>query len=658
MSFLYAGALGLGLLAVVPLILHFRRRHTDRRVAFPALRYLTHAEDARSRSLRASDLVLLAVRIGLLLALALAAAGPLLGRGGPADHVPTDVAILIDNSASAGALAEGRPLLDHFADRAREALGAARPEDRFWIVPSVGPAAAAGVGGARAAEALERVGPTAGRGDLSSDLRRAAAMVPTEEGRRREIHLLSDLQATGLGDAASEGPGLPVVTYLAPPGPRVNGAVAEARPTGGTTVPTGVGHGVVVRPVRLGGASAAGPDSGTAALRLEVDGRIAGASRTPWGAAVTIGLPELSPGTHAGRVEVEPEGLRADDERYFALQVVEPPSVRLTAPPGSFLLQGVETLRDAGRLGDGPPTVHVLEEAPPTGAPPRAGTLVLVPPRDPVDLPAFNQLLERAGAGWVARLDPARGTLRLSGGGTALPLDDLGIRLRYLLRRSEGVPGGSDTTLLATPDGEPWLVRSRAGERTYLILGSPLDASASDLPTSPLMIPFLEALLVQWSHLATWPPSAFEAGSAVSLPAWADSITTPDGTRVTVEPGSRYTPFDAGVYLVRGRRRGAETAPERTAAFAVNVPEGELDPTRADPSALAELFPAHEVITAGPDAAAWERAIYRARRGRDAAPWLLVLAVGLAATELLLATPGRASGRRPDAASGTGRVPR
>ncbi len=657
MSFLYAGALGLGLLAAVPLILHFRRRYTDRRVAFPALRYLSHAEDARSRSLRASDLVLLAVRIGLLLALALAAAGPLLGRGGPADHVPTDVVILIDNSASAGALAEGRPLLDHLTDRAREALGAARPEDRFWIVPSVGPPAAAGVGGARAAQALERVRPTAGRGDLSSDLRRAATLVPAEDGRRREIHLLSDLQATALGEAASDGPGLPVVTYLAPPGPRLNGAVAEARLTGGTTVPTGIGHGVVVRPLRLGDAAPATRDSGTAALRLEVDGRIAGAARAPWGAAVTIGLPELSPGAHAGRVEIEPEGLRADDERHFALQVVEPPSVRLTGPPGSFLQQGIETLRDAGRLGGGASTVHVLEETP-VGTPPGAETLVLVPPRDPVDLPAFNQLLERTDAGWVARLDPARGTLRLSGGGATLPLDGLGVRLRYLLRRSEGIPGGSDTTLLATPDGEPWLVRSRSSERTFLILASPLDAQASDLPTSPLMIPFLEALLVQWSHLATWPPSAFEAGLPVSLPAWADSVTHPDGTSVTVEPGSRFTPFEAGVYHVRGRRRGAETAPERTAAFAVNVPEGELDPTRAEPSSLAELFPAHEVITAGPDAAAWGRAIFRARRGRDAAPWLLVLAVGLAATELLLATPGRASGKGPDAASGTARAPR
>ena len=70
MSFLYLSALALGLSVVVPLILHLRRRQTDRRVSFPALRYLSRAEDARSRSLAASDLLLLAVRIGLLIALA------------------------------------------------------------------------------------------------------------------------------------------------------------------------------------------------------------------------------------------------------------------------------------------------------------------------------------------------------------------------------------------------------------------------------------------------------------------------------------------------------------------------------------------------------------------------------------------------------------
>ena len=113
MSFLQAGALALGALVVVPLLIHLRRRETNRRIPFPALRYLARAEDARSRSLRASDVLLLVTRLGLLIALALAAAGPLLGRGGAADHEPADVAILIDNSASARHTPPAAMPLDH-----------------------------------------------------------------------------------------------------------------------------------------------------------------------------------------------------------------------------------------------------------------------------------------------------------------------------------------------------------------------------------------------------------------------------------------------------------------------------------------------------------------------------------------------------------------
>ena len=117
MSFLYASAVALGLGVVVPLILHLRRRQTDRRVSFPALRYLSSAEDARSRSIVASDVLLLVIRMGLLVALALAAAGPLLGRGGARDHTPTDLAVILDNSASTGRLSGDRAVFEDIRDR-------------------------------------------------------------------------------------------------------------------------------------------------------------------------------------------------------------------------------------------------------------------------------------------------------------------------------------------------------------------------------------------------------------------------------------------------------------------------------------------------------------------------------------------------------------
>jgi len=653
-SFLHAWAIALGLTAIVPFILHLRRRRTDRRISFPALRYLTSAEDARSRSLVASDVLLLATRAGLLVALALAAAGPLLGRGGAADHEPTDLAIVIDNSASTGRLVADRTLFQSLLDRARATLEAARPEDRIWVFPTLGAPVAAGVSSARAAESLSRFELEDGAGDLGAAVRIASAALPADRGRRREVELISDLQRGGFAlPPDSSGDQAPIVVYTPPVPVEANAAVAELELTGGTTVPSGTGHGVIVRPtLRPAGGAPGSAGIGEASLRLQIDGRIAGAARSPWDASETLALPELSIGAHTGRVEVDPSGARADDTRFFSIRVVPPPSVRFIGPDTSFARIGIETLRRAGRLGAGEtPSITVLEGPP--GARSLAGiastpTVVLIPPADPVDLPAFSQMLAGLDVPWTARIDSARGSLALDDPDAAFSLSGIQVRQRYLLRRVAGAETVRDSTILSTEDGEPWLVRTGGSAGTVLLLSSPLVPAASDLPTHPAMIPFLEALLVQWSHLAQWPPSDFDAGVPIALPEWVKTITSPDGAEENVEGGSLYAADEAGIYSVAGQVLGG---PLREANFAVNVPEREIDPTPIGATELSERFPGRTVFTAGPGDAEWRRGVFRARRGRDTAPWLLVIALALAGIEVFLATPGRA--RRRGAETGT-----
>lgn len=649
MSFLYLSALALGLSVVVPLILHLRRRQTDRRVSFPALRYLSRAEDARSRSLAASDLLLLAVRLGLLIALALAAAGPLIGRGGAHDHDPTDLALIVDNSASVGRLDEDRLLFESLVELARSALAAARPEDRVWLFPTVGEPLAAGVSAGRAAPALGQIRPTDGAADLAAAVARAAAALPADGERRREIQLLSDLQASALRTApAAAGDAAPLVAYAPRPPAEPNGALVDVDLTGGTTAPSGTGHGVIVRSARTGPANPPEPPDGTAAeadIRLELDGRLAGAARAPWGASAVLGLPELGPGLHEGRLEVNPAGARADDLRYFAIRIVPPPTVRFHGDAASFVGLGIETLRDGGRLGaGGNGAVAVVDGDASVGAPwEGAGTVVFVPPEDPVDLAAFNQGLASVGIAWQARVDAGSGDLGLAEPEAAFSLSGVRVRQRYLLRATGG-GSAADTALLRTEDGEPWLIRTESDDRMALILASPLTADASDLPAHPAMVPFLEALLVHWSHLATWPFADFGAGRPLTLPEWASEVESPDGTVRGVEGGARFTPLRAGVYAVRGT--GSDGAGAE-AHFAANVPAEEADPTPMARRELEELFAGRPVFTAGPDASAWEDGIFRARRGRDIAPWLIALALALIGIELYLATPGRS--RRPSA---------
>src|SRR5690606_16726308 len=69
----------------------------------------------------------------------------------------------------------------------------------------------------------------------------------------------------------------------------------------------------------------------SAALRLVVDERVVGAGVAGSGETVLVPLPPSPPGLLTGRVEKDPDALRGDDRRWFAVPVVPPPAVRLGA---------------------------------------------------------------------------------------------------------------------------------------------------------------------------------------------------------------------------------------------------------------------------------------------------------------------------------------
>ncbi len=667
MSLLYAWALTVGLTVAVPILLHLRRRQTNRRVSFPALRYLNRALDSRSRALVTSDLVLLVLRAGALVALAMAAAGLLLGRGDAADHRPTDLALVVDNSASTGRLAGENTLFGELMDRAREVLEFAHAEDRVWLFPSVGGEVARGFGAARALAELDRIALTDGTARLDEVVDRATAALPLTSDRAREVLLISDLQATGFGDTrASADRDPPLIVYNPEAELNTNGAIVDLELGGGFTTASAAGQAVFASTRRYGHPEQAVADAtpeqtdtaeGTVddetTVRLQLDGRLAGAVRVPWGQDGIFTLPQLSQGSHSGRFELDPDGLRTDDLRYFSIRVLPPPSVLHSGGSGSFVATGIDVLREAGRLGPnitGP--VAMLEGASAAGQPPSdARTLIFVPPADPVDLPAFNQGLGLLGVPWRARADDAVGELDIQNPVAGSLLGEIRVRSRYRLER-EGPPGESDSTLLSTVDGEPWVVRTNAGDRLAIVLASPFTAEASDLPGHAAMIPFLETLLVHWSHVGSWPVTDFEAGSTISLPPWVRQVIRPDGTSLQTDGGSPFVPLIAGVYTARGLD-GDATSEER---FAVNVPASEADLLALEPGQVAEHFPGRSVHVAGPGRDEWGSEVFRARRGREATFWLLLIAVGCLVAELVVATPGRAkrqSTGRPQSRSET-----
>ena len=203
------------LAAGVPLILHLLRRRTGAAIEFPAARWLARAEREHSRSLRLRNLLLMLLRVFAVLLLALAAARPVARLPG-AGHAPTAIAIVLDNSLSASAVVNGRPVLDDLKARALAVVRRAGTGDRLWLVTADG-AVQGGTAGAVGA-AIARATPLAGAGSVAQAVRAAAALAAAAPEEAHELAIVTDAQASAWPHRISLG-GVRVSVYSpdAPP---------------------------------------------------------------------------------------------------------------------------------------------------------------------------------------------------------------------------------------------------------------------------------------------------------------------------------------------------------------------------------------------------------------------------------------------------------
>lgn len=641
MSFLQPLGLLLAGLAAVPVLLHLLRRQSVQRIAFPALRYLRDAEQRTSRSLRLRDLLLLAARVGLLVLLAVAAARPLAGRGDADDHAPTDVILLIDNSASMGRVLDGRTLLDLQLDAAREALGHATPADRFWVVPSAGPPLASGVNAGTAAGVLDSLSVTGAGADLVERIEEATAAVPVEEGRVREVQLYTDRQASSLvGGPLDLSAWGRIAVSVPDDDPPPNLFVADLRlEPDGPFVP-GDPPAAAVRMA----SDVAGADAGadTVEVRVLVDGGTVAVARTVAGSEVLVSLPDLEPGGHDLRAEGPPSGLRADDVRQVGIVVEPSPAVGFLGDPGGFLATALTTLTAEGRIRDtDDDAVYVIDGA--TERVPSDGrAVVLVPPAELTRLPAFQQRLDALGVPWRLVGRSGAGDLRLAEDGNVSGLAEVRVALAHGLERAAAPATEDDSVLLRTSDGAPWLVRGRAGERIYLLLASPLHPDATDLPVSAAMVPFVERLVSYWSRPAAAVARSIEAGEAVVLPTRIERLRRPDGETMPAEGGAPWTPRIAGPWVFE--LSGEAGSIERPVG--VNIPAAESDLRAASADDVRDAFTGSQLRLASTPQA-WSDAVFGARRPAEATLPVVGAIVLLALLELVLATPGRRRPRAP-----------
>ncbi len=616
MTFLSPLLLLAAVVVSVPVLLHLLRRRQDSPIPFPALRYLRQTSREQARIIRLRQLLLLAVRILLVLLTVLAAARLILPLAG-GDHPPAGLVLVIDNGLRSGTVVGGDRRLDRLLDAAREALGSTGPRDRIWVIRAGEPwLPSLPSDRERALLEIDAVTPTHVRSDLASTVRRARALLASFDAMPGEILVLTadptppTERPSGPGNGPTPGDDTRVHVldsgWELPP----NRAIHSVQFGNGASPREGEASEVRI--------TVEGDGVADNVVRLILDGRLAGVARTDSTGLALIALPALPAAWVQGRVELDPDALRADDIRYFAFSIVPPPRIRLQGASSPFLREAISVLTDAGRVevlsGGGQSDVGFL---PFGGGESRIPPVLLaIPPSDAAGIPALNEALASLGAGW--RMDPSavRTERRIERVEPGVPLPAaLTVHRTFPLRQPEN-PDGS-RILVALSDGTPWLVEVPMEEGgRILLLASPMEPEATELPLSAGMVPFVDALVAPVG--ARLGLRDIPAGAPVPVADGVDRILFPDGTAWV--PGG--TPFlletgAAGIY----RQLNAEE--EVLEVTAVNVAPGA-------PTAVPSEGTEREEVVRWIDPGAtlvpserWASSVLSARRGREI--WIQLL---------------------------------
>ena len=597
MSFLSPLALALAAAALVPLLLHLRRRRVARTVDFPAARYLARATRDHERTLRARSSLLAILRILLVLVLALAASRPLARFG--SGHGRAALALLVDNSLSSGAVVAGRSTLDDARDAARAVLDAAGREDRLWLVTADGTVIAGDAAALRAV--LDTLHPLAGAGDVGTALRAASSLARGARDASPTVVVLTDGQASTWSTIEGEVDALWTPASTPPPNHAI--VAIEPRPRRWN------GRGSIHLTARLDAAS------DTLPLRIEIGGRAAArASLAPSTSALVeadVALAGAPAGWSTVRGVLPPDELPADDERWTAAWSGSPP--RVSSDAGPFVARALDALVSAGVVATGG-DVSVVSADALTALP-----ALVVAPADPSRIGAANRALERAGIPWRFGAE-RRGAARATGEGLA----GVDVSARFAL-----VPGSAaPAETLATVGAEPWVV---AGDR-YVLVGSALDTASTSFPAAATFVPWLGRTIGERLSAVGGASIAAVPGARVAVPARVDSVENPDGARAAVHD-TLALPQHAGVYF--WIRAGV-----RSGAVVVNGEAEESVLQRMDEDALRK-----RLNVAGPnahDGPAIARAAFGRAARRPLGSILLWLALALLVAEALVA--GRFSG--------------
>ena len=631
-----------GLAAVaIPVVVHLFHFRRPRRVDLPTLRFLRAVEATAVRRMRLRQWLLLALRVAAVALLALAFARPTRtadAAGLFADRGARSLAVVVDNSRSMTLRDADGALLDQARRIAAAAIEATGPGDERTVVPTAAPPNVRPIpftSPGPALDALAALRPASRASSLTAAVARAASGLAAAVHPRREIVVVSDLQASTFTDSARVDLPPDVSLVLLPLAARAapNTAVTGVRVASGIVAPG--------QPVRIEATvTRFGGRAGRVSATLTLGGdRVAetAVDVTPGRAArVVFTATPRARGWSGGEVRIAPgEGAAWDDARAFALHVPPPPRVLVVRGDGARadrLLLALGVAAEAGGLSLAETAEGALGSADlgrtdvvvlvgPTAVSPRAaarlaafaarGGGVLAFPGDAPE--ALNPALAALGGGRIAGTVGARGGPPIGGlAATDLrhPLfaglfdtptptvesPDVRLAARY-------TPGrGDERTIMQLAAGPPLLHEIRRGAGRTLLFGVAADPEWSDLTERSLFVPLVVRSVAYLAAGATLGDAAAPDGvrsvRVETAAAGALRLVGPDGRAVAAEQravaGGVVLSLDAatetGLYRVMQGERLLRTV-------AVNETARESDPALLEPAEAARRL---EALTGRP----------------------------------------------------------
>lgn len=321
MAFLSPWFLLGGLLAAVPVMLHFFKRQPAALVRFSAVRLLTSAPVEHARRRRLRDLVLLALRVASVLLLALAFSRPFFASATAASAVTV---VVLDTSLSMSA--PGR--MERARDLAAQAVNRVPRGERVAVVTFDSAARVASGPSADRAQTLAAV-REASPGAAATSYRAAlTAAVPLVGGRGGAIVVVTDLQRSGWAGDRPEVPASTRVDVLDVGAPVENLALVDLRVAGDRVVASVRNTGTTRR---------------TARVHLSA-GRAAGEAPRQAGDAETSIEPNevgdvlfATPDARWASAAVEDQGgVGGDNTRYIVLGAASAPTVLVLTSTGGL----------------------------------------------------------------------------------------------------------------------------------------------------------------------------------------------------------------------------------------------------------------------------------------------------------------------------------